>query len=456
MVSRPRRFPNGRPSPNVPAVLWSSNAFGDGSRSPLWDAASRCTAMAAGVRRTASSTVGATTTQPGTSGTRTVAVPPASMAMAMAYSKLNSQTRAAPAPQGRGAQRAKAPPCAQGGRVEPCVRARTPVVDTGGEGCHRERRIAAPSDGAENHATNVATERDSEIGKGVGRGAVRPWYTNAGQWGVAAPRFARRGRVDRSKPFNIASYALLTHLFAHVVGFRPGELIIALGDVHLYLDHIDNARLQLTRAPDRCRGFASHAPSTTSTASKLTISSSRDTPPIPVSPQPSAFGPVPAGRLLRPALTPPIPRHPTERLDEPRRQLHDPRLQPCRPHRPARPRHPFETLPMDFPHRRPRPSTELPRLRTHPSGRRTFIPGTRHRPRDPRRSSRPAPTRKVSAPEPSHSGDASHERPQTVQWRGRRRMHPLPAPSDIDDFRASDFLIEEYDPHPHIPAAVSI
>ena len=50
-------------------------------------------------------------------------------------------------------------------------------------------------------------------------------------------------------PFNIASYALLTHLLAHVVGFRPGELIIALGDVHLYLDHIDKARLQLTRTP---------------------------------------------------------------------------------------------------------------------------------------------------------------------------------------------------------------
>ena len=50
-------------------------------------------------------------------------------------------------------------------------------------------------------------------------------------------------------PFNIASYALLTHLLAHVVGFRPGGLIIALGDVHLYLDHIDKARLQLTRIP---------------------------------------------------------------------------------------------------------------------------------------------------------------------------------------------------------------
>ena len=51
--------------------------------------------MAAGIRRTARSAVGATTTQPGTSGTRTVADPPASLAMAMAYFKLNSARRAA-------------------------------------------------------------------------------------------------------------------------------------------------------------------------------------------------------------------------------------------------------------------------------------------------------------------------------------------------------------------------
>ena len=68
---------------------------------PCGDAASRCTAMAAGVRRTASSTVGATTTQPGTSGTRTVAVPPASTAMAMAYSKLNRSRIALPLPEPR-------------------------------------------------------------------------------------------------------------------------------------------------------------------------------------------------------------------------------------------------------------------------------------------------------------------------------------------------------------------
>ena len=50
-------------------------------------------------------------------------------------------------------------------------------------------------------------------------------------------------------PFGIASYALLTHMLAHTLSLRGGELIIALGDVHLYLNHIDQARLQLTRSP---------------------------------------------------------------------------------------------------------------------------------------------------------------------------------------------------------------
>jgi thymidylate synthase len=50
-------------------------------------------------------------------------------------------------------------------------------------------------------------------------------------------------------PFNIASYALLTAMVAQAVGLRPGELIHSLGDVHLYLDHLDVARAQLERAP---------------------------------------------------------------------------------------------------------------------------------------------------------------------------------------------------------------
>lgn len=50
-------------------------------------------------------------------------------------------------------------------------------------------------------------------------------------------------------PFNIASYALLLMMVAHVTGLKPGEFIHTTGDTHLYLNHIEQAKLQLSREP---------------------------------------------------------------------------------------------------------------------------------------------------------------------------------------------------------------
>lgn len=73
------------------------------------------------------------------------------------------------------------------------------------------------------------------------------FYVGKGR--LSCQLYQRSGDVFLGVPFNIASYALLTHMVAHVTGYRPGEFVHTLGDAHLYANHFAQAKEQLQRSP---------------------------------------------------------------------------------------------------------------------------------------------------------------------------------------------------------------
>jgi thymidylate synthase len=77
--------------------------------------------------------------------------------------------------------------------------------------------------------------------------ALFQFYVAGGR--LSCQMYQRSADLFLGVPFNIASYALLTLMVAKVTGLEPGEFILTLGDAHLYLNHLEQAREQIGRQP---------------------------------------------------------------------------------------------------------------------------------------------------------------------------------------------------------------